>query len=96
MKQFVEVHYFVKDGKRDEFYSAVLESGIAEASRAEEGNEKYDYYFSPNNENEVLLIELWASDEAVQEHGQSPHFKELGKLKQQYVADAVIKRYEVT
>ena len=58
MKQFVEVHYFVKDGKRDEFYSAVLESGIAEASRAEEGNEKYDYYFSPNNENEVLLIRI--------------------------------------
>ena len=56
MKQFVEVHYFVKDGKRGEFYRTILERGIAAASRAEAGNEKYDYYLSPENENELLLI----------------------------------------
>ena len=71
MKQFVEVHYYVKDGKRDEFYHTILERGIADASRAEEGNEKYDYYLSPDNENELLLIELWASTEAVLTHGQT-------------------------
>lgn len=95
MKQFVEVHYFVKDGKRDEFYRAILESGIAAASRTEEGNEKYDYYLSPQNENELLLIELWASAEAVAAHAQTPHFKALGELKQEYVADTAIMRYDV-
>ncbi|WP_298530156.1 putative quinol monooxygenase [uncultured Ruminococcus sp.] len=95
MKQFVEVHYYVKDGKRDEFYHTILERGIADASRAEEGNEKYDYYLSPDNENELLLIELWASTEAVQEHGQTAHFKELGELKQEYVTDTIIRRYDI-
>ena len=95
MKQFVEVHYYVKDGKRDEFYRTILERGIADASRAEEGNEKYDYYFSPDNENELLLIELWASAEAVSAHGQTKHFKELGELKQEFVTDTVIKRYDI-
>lgn len=95
MKQFVEVHYFVKDGMRDEFYRAIIENGIAAASRAEEDNEKYDYYLSPDNENELLLIELWASAEAVWEHSQTLHFKTLGELKQEYVTDTVIKRYDI-
>ena len=94
MKQFVEVHYFVKDGKRDEFYRAIMETGIAAASRAEEGNEKYDYYLSPENENELLLIELWSSAEAVTEHSQTPHFKALGELKKAYVVDTAIMRYD--
>lgn len=95
MKQFVEVHYYVKDGMRDEFYKAIMENGIAAASRAEEGNEKYDYYFSPDNDNELLLIELWTSAEAVWEHGQTPQFKELGELKQKYVTDTTIMRYDI-
>ena len=95
MKQFVEVHYFVKDGKRGEFYRTILERGIADASRAEAGNEKYDYYLSPENENELLLIELWASAEAVQAHGQTPHFQQLAELKQAYVEDTVIRRYDI-
>ena len=95
VKQFIEVHYYVKAGKRDEFYRALMESGIASASRAEAGNEKYDYFYSPDNENELLLIELWASEEAVRLHGETPHFKALGDLKKVYVADTIISRYEV-
>ena len=95
MKQFVEVHYFVKDGKRDEFYRAIMENGIAAASRAEEENEKYDYYLSPDNENELLLIELWASAEAVWDHSQTSHFKALGELEKKYVIDTAIMRYDV-
>ena len=95
MKQFVEVHYFVKDGKRDEFYRAIMENGIAAASRAEEGNEKYDYYLSPDNENELLLIELWASAESVWDHSQTSHFKALGELEKKYVIDTAIMRYDV-
>ena len=45
VKQLVEVHYIVKPGKRLEFYDMLIKSGIANASRAEEGNEKYDYCF---------------------------------------------------
>ena len=95
MKQFVEVHYYVKDGMRDEFYRTILEQGIADASRSEKGNEKYDYYLSPENENELLLIELWSSAEAVQAHGQTQHFQQLSQLKQKYVADTAITRYAI-
>ncbi len=96
MKRFVEVRYFVKDGKRQAFYDMLMHSGIAAASRAEDGNEKYDYYFSPDNENELLLLEIWRDAEAVQRHGETPHFKALGGLKQEYVTETVIRRFEMT
>lgn len=95
MKQFIEVHYYLKDGKRDEFYRAIMESGVAAASRAEKGNEKYDYFYSPDNKNELLLIELWASEEVLKQHWETEHFKALGDLKKKYVIDTVISRYEV-
>ena len=94
MKRFVEVHYYIKDGKRNEFYNAIQEHGIANASRAEKGNEKYEYYFSPENENELLLIEVWSSAEAVELHMGSQHYKELGELKKKYVTETVFTRYE--
>ena len=94
MKRFVEVHCYIKDGKRDEFYNAILASGIADASRAEKGNEKYEYYFSPENKNELLLLELWSSAEAVELHMNSQHYKELGELKKEYVTNTVFTRYE--
>ena len=95
MKQFIEVHYYLKDGKRDEFYRTLMKSGIAAASRAEKGNEKYDYFYSPDNKNELLLIELWASEEVLKQHWETDHFKALGELKKEYVDDTVISRYEV-
>lgn len=95
MKRFVEVHYYIKDGKRDDFYRTLMESGIADASRAEEGNEKYEYYYSPDNENELLLLEVWKSAEAVELHQQSAHFKQLGELKKEYVTETAFMRYEI-
>lgn len=96
MKRFVEVHYFVKEGKRADFYRAILEQGIADGARAEDGNEKYDYYFSPDNENELVLLELWRSAEAVQAHMETPHYKALGELKKEYVTETVFRRFEVS
>lgn len=95
MKRFVEVHYYIKDGKRNDFYRTLIESGIANASRAEEGNEKYEYYYSPDNENELLLLEVWKSAEAVELHQQSAHFKLLGELKKEYVTETEFMRYEI-
>lgn len=93
MKQFLEVHYIVKDGLREEFYERILAEGIDEASKNEAGNEKYDYYFSADNTNELLLLEVWKDDEAVQLHGQTKHFAALGELKKEYVTDTCIFRH---
>ncbi|MCR4646050.1 MAG: antibiotic biosynthesis monooxygenase [Oscillospiraceae bacterium] len=96
MKRFVEVHYHVKDGKRSAFYQAILQQGIADAARAEEGNEKYDYFFCPENDNELVLLEIWRSPEDVQKHMETPHYKALGELKKEYVTETVFRRFDIT
>ena len=93
MKQKLEVHYITKDGMREQFYERVLAEGIAEASRNEAGSEKYDYYFSAENKNELLLLEIWKDEEAVKLHGQTEHFARLGELKKEYVLETQIIRF---
>lgn len=94
MKRIIEVHYRVRSGCRDEFYRAVSESGIAAASRAEAGNEKYDYYFSPTDPDELVLIEVWSSPEAVQAHSGTEHYQKLMLLKKEYVSETRFARYD--
>ncbi|MBP5579655.1 MAG: antibiotic biosynthesis monooxygenase [Ruminococcus sp.] len=96
MKRLVEVNYRIKDGKRAEFYNEIISRGIAASARAEEGNEKYEYYFSPENENELLLLEIWSSAESVKLHMETPHYKELTELKKEYVIETEFTRYEIT
>ena len=66
------------------FYEEVKNAGIIEKSREEAGNLRYDYFFSADKENEILLVEKWESPEAQKEHSGLPHFAELGKIKEKY------------
>ena len=66
------------------FYKEVKAAGIIEKSREEAGNLRYDYFFSADKENEILLVEKWESQEAQKEHSGLSHFAELGKIKEKY------------
>ena len=81
MKRMVEMHYYLKDGTRNDFYNAIIRQGIADAARAEDGNEKYAYCFSPENGNKLVLLEIRESAEAVQCHMETPHFQVPAELK---------------
>lgn len=79
------VTYAAKDrGTIRKFYDEVLAAGIIAATRAEEGNFRYEYYFSAEKENEILLIEKWKDKEAQQYHDSLPHLKTLGEIKEKY------------
>ncbi|MBP3855181.1 MAG: antibiotic biosynthesis monooxygenase [Ruminiclostridium sp.] len=94
MKRLVEVHYFVKSGCRDEFYRQINDKGIAAAARAETGNEKYDFFFSPTDPDELVLFEMWSSPEAVQSHMETAHYRELMELKKELVIETTFSRYD--
>ena len=66
------------------FYDEVLAAGIIAATRAEEGNFRYEYYFSAEKENEILLIEMWKDKAAQQYHDSLPHLETLAKIKEKY------------
>ena len=52
----VNLYYTGTDGNARKFAEEMEASGIADAVRAEEGNEKYEYFFPMNDPETVLLI----------------------------------------
>ncbi|MBR0445062.1 MAG: antibiotic biosynthesis monooxygenase [Clostridia bacterium] len=89
----LNVTYKCKPGLREEFLERILSEGIDEKSRAEEGNFKYDYYLSFEDNDELLLVEKWENDEALAAHGKQPHFLLLGELKPDYVTDMRVEKF---
>lgn len=89
----LHVQYDIKPGKKEEFVAAVSEAGIDVASRAEAGCQQYDYFYAAQAEDQVLLVEVWDSQEAQQAHTNTAHFKKLGALKEQYVVNTTVTKY---
>lgn len=79
------VKYHAKPGCRETFVRQIVSEGILTTIRKEPGCLAYDYYFSAQDENELLLIERWQSAEHQRIHMQQPHMTRLRTIKDQYV-----------
>ena len=91
----VNVTYTIKEGKREEFFNKVNEMGIVKDSRQEPGNSKYEYFFSVDSEDKLFLMEMWANNVAQEMHGKTEHYKKLQSLKEEYVTDVSIEKYNI-
>ena len=91
----LNVTYKCKPDMRDEFLEMIYTEGIDVASRTEEGNIKYDYYMPVDGSDDLLLVEKWRDAEALAAHGKQEHFARLGELKQEFVLDTIIEKFEV-
>lgn len=90
----VLVKYLCKPNLRDEFVKTLKTKGIDSISQNEEGNIRYDYSYPLDSENEVYLTEVWENEELLTKHTNAEHFKELASIKEKYVENVEIKRYE--
>ena len=90
----LNVTYKCKDGMRDEFLEAIMAEGIDIACRAEDGNFKYDYYMSVQEDNEMLLVEHWRDADALAAHQDQAHFKRLGEIKNEFVDETILEKYQ--
>ena len=79
------VKYTAKPGCRESYVRDIVSEGILTTIRAEDGCLRYD--FSAQEENVVLLIEQWESEEHQRIHMQQPHMTRLRELKGQYIDD---------
>ena len=91
----LNVIYRCKPNKREDFLERIIAEGIDVASRAEDGNIKYDYYIPYDGSDDLLLIEKWMDEAALAAHAATEHFGRLKELKPIYVQDTVIERFEV-
>lgn len=87
------VTYIAKDEETlDKFYAELLEERIGELSRKDEGCLKYDYYLSLEKDNQILLVERWESEEALELHRKTGHYAKAKELSAKYDLDKEIIR----
>jgi len=91
----IYVNFKCLPGKREAFVKRVREEGVLDAIRAEDGCRRYDYYFSEEDKNEILLIEAWDTKHHQEVHIGQPHMETLRSFKDEYIASTVLGEFEV-
>lgn len=86
------VTYHVRHGEGAAFLRAIRDAEIPAQIHREEGCIAYDYFFSSDDPDTVLLAEEWASEACQQRHLLTPHMARLAAIKAQFVTDTSVRR----
>ena len=90
----INILYKGKDNNALKFAREMEQSGTAQAVRNEPGNLRYEYYVSLQDENTVLLIDSWTSQEALDIHHSSPMMKTIAALRDKYDLHMQVARFK--
>ncbi len=82
MSIIINIKYIGKNAK--DFANEMIKSGIVDEIRKENGNLRYEYYLPLNDNNFVLLIDEWESQEALDIHHNSSIMERIIKLREKY------------
>ena len=89
----VNIYYTGKNGSAKEFAREMMESGLVNKIRAEEGNERYEYFFPLDDPETVLLIDRWRDQQALDAHHKSEMMEEIASLRKKYALRMRVERY---
>ncbi len=84
MSLIINIYYKGKNGSARKFAEEMVSSGIIDRVRAEEGNERYEYYFPMDDPETVMLIDRWTNQEALDLHHKSEMMKKIADLRKKY------------
>lgn len=89
----VNIYYTGKNGSARKFVQEIVSSGIVDKIRAEDGNERYEYFFPMDDEETVMLIDKWKNQEALDMHHKSEMMKQIAKLRNKYMLKMRVERF---
>ena len=89
----VNLRYTGVDGNALKFVEEMISSGTVDAIRAEDGNLRYEYYLSLDDPETILLIDSWASQEALDAHHATPMMATIAALREKYDLHMTVERY---
>lgn len=89
----VNIYYHGKDGKAKAFAEEMESRGIVDRIREEDGNLRYEYWFSKTSPDTVLLIDEWKDQESIDRHHASEMMKEIIALREKYSLTMTVRRY---
>ena len=84
MSIVVNIYYTGKNGSAKKFAQEMVESGIVDRIRAEEGNERYEYFYPLDDSETILLIDGWKNQEALDFHHKTEMMSEIAALRNKY------------
>lgn len=84
MSIVVNIYYTGQNGNARKFAEEMISKGIVDKIRAEEGNERYEYFFPMDDPETVLLIDCWKNQEALDFHHKTEMMQEIAELRNKY------------
>ena len=72
MSIVMNLYYTGEGGAARRFVEEMERSGTADLIRAEEGNQRYAYFYPADDPETVLLIDIWRDQRAIDLHHASP------------------------
>lgn len=89
----INLYYTGANGSARKFAEEMVASGVVDAIRAEEGNERYEYFFPMDDPETVLLIDRWRDRAALDFHHKSPMMQQIAALREKYKLRLRVERY---
>lgn len=89
----INIYYIGKNGNAKKFVKEMISSGIVNDIRAEDGNIRYEYFFSMDDEETVLLIDSWKDQQAIDKHHASQMMEKIVQLREKYNLHMKVERY---
>ena len=83
-KLLIHVTYQAKPGRGREFVRQIVSQGLRGKILAEDGCLQYDYFFSSESDDTVLLVDMT-----------QPHMKALAELKERETLSTTIQKFPV-
>lgn len=89
----INIYYSGINGNARKFAEEMISSGIVDEIRAEKGNLKYEYFLPMNDNETVLLIDSWESQQAIDTHHNSLMMQRIIDLREKYDLSMKVERY---
>ena len=89
----VNLYYTGNNGNARKFAEEMMATGVVDAIRAEAGNERYEYFYSLDDPEIVLLIDKWRDQEALDLHHKSEMMQTIAALRKKYNLRLKVERF---
>lgn len=93
MSIVVNLYYTGVNGNARKFAEEMERTGTANLIRNESGNQRYAYFFSMDDPETVLLIDMWEDQRSIDLHHASPMMETIARLREKYDLHMRVERY---
>ena len=93
MAIYINIYYTGKNGNARKFAEEMTSTGIVDSIRAENGNIRYEYFFPMNDDETLLLIDVWENQKALDIHHETPMMSQIAELREKYNLTMKVERF---